>query len=323
MLRDPEAANPKIKKGRAGVSYKNIFTDVLTPHRVNLKGWPAGMDLVSPSSMQMDQLRTLYDLIRKEPPELKFVPLTEEEFAELSAAREEALKTGIGMLPTYQSNPRKNSSSSSTSKKSRKRSSEEIIDSSDEADADKENKKPYLDIDVPAGTNAVPGHPPSKALTSEVTSKLKNITSFVNNEIALSRDDVQSLPIQQGLADSERNAGLEMFAPVHAAHVAADLPHASSDMTVTYPLYSDGANAPHELASNLGSAPVYDFGTVQEAVSFDFSGIDFNSVTNSATATNALESLWKNMNTGGFDYSEYIEGFDGEPGHVQGSWASF
>jgi hypothetical protein len=115
------------------------------------------------------------------------------------------------------------------------------------------------------------GEPPSKALILEVTSKLKDITLSVNNKSALSRDHVQSspvqaLPIQQGLV--ERNAGLQMFAPVHAAHVAhvaADRPHVVSDMTAGYQL--DGTNAPHVLLSNLGSAPVYDFGTVQEGVS--------------------------------------------------------
>ena len=106
-LRDPEGGNPSIKKGRVVISYKNMWKDVMVPHRVNLIGWPAGMDLISPSQMQMDQLRTTYTLISKDPPEIQFVPLTEEEFAELSEAREEALRSGNNILPIFQSNPRK------------------------------------------------------------------------------------------------------------------------------------------------------------------------------------------------------------------------
>ena len=169
----------------------------MVAHRVNLVGWPYNIELISPSLLTMDDLRIIYGLISKDPPEIVFVPLSEEELAELTDAREQAIITGENMQAIFQSNPRKKSSKAKRSKTGGKRSSEEVVDSDEETSlaTGKENKRLHIEIDSKKpNTEDIPQN--RKAPAVEIL--VKDPSSI----------DAHTRPAPQGLATFDTNVDI-------------------------------------------------------------------------------------------------------------------
>lgn len=219
----------------------NFHTKTLVKHRVDFSEWPAGLELVSPSSMTINPLWTVHKLCFSKPPGLTFVKLSE---AELDALRQEEADAKVDGGPIkdvrFQVKPRK--------EKGKKRARSESF-----SPAEKENKRPNLVV--------IPEERGHAEVTSTGLGKAASIAApalrLVLQEIDINADQPLAL-----VNDVDVSLSYGWNANAGPSASFGDIVRTGMDTTATSDFVSYGGGASHALGLGIDDAmfPIEHFG---------------------------------------------------------------